>query len=50
MPAQVGMLTGDKTPAYFMIPKNKKPSITLGQIISVLMIIKLALTILHLLK
>jgi len=30
--------------------KKKRPSITLGQIISFLMIIKLALTILHLLK
>jgi hypothetical protein len=30
--------------------KREKPSITLGQIISILMIIKLAITILHLLK
>jgi hypothetical protein len=33
-----------------MLSKNNKPSLTLGQIISILMIVKLALTILHLLK
>jgi hypothetical protein len=50
MPTRVGVLPGDKTPDYCMRSHNKKPSLTLGQIISILMIIKLALAILHLLK
>jgi hypothetical protein len=50
MPTRVGMLSGNKTPVIFMISQKNKPSITLGQIISILMIIKLAFTILHLLK
>jgi hypothetical protein len=52
MPTWVGMLrfSGVKTPVFFSMCTKQKPSITLGDIIKFLMILKLALTILHLLK
>lgn len=51
MPAS-GMLnlSGDKTPVFFPMEHKRKPSLELGDIIKILMIVKLAITILHLLK
>ena len=52
MPTWVGMLrfSGAKTPVFFSMCTKQKPSIKLGDIIKFLMILKLALSILHLLK
>jgi len=51
MPAR-GMLnlSGDKTPVFITMTHKRKPSLGLGDIIKILMIVKLAITILHLLK
>jgi hypothetical protein len=48
---QVGMIrfSGDKTPVVFTMEQKKKPSIPLGRIIKILVIVKLAVTILQLL-
>jgi len=47
---KVGMLrfSGDKTPVVFTMEYKRKPSITLGKIIKILVIIKLVLAILQL--
>jgi len=39
-----------KHPLFFMFNSKKKPSITLGMVIKILIILKCVLTILHLLK
>jgi len=47
------MLSGEKcakTPVFFLMSTKQKPSIPLGNSIKFLLILKLALTILHLLK
>jgi hypothetical protein len=52
MPIWLSMrrFSGAKTPVFFSMCTKQKPSIALGDIIKFLMILKLALTILHLLK
>ena len=42
--------SGDKTPVFFTMVHKRKPSLVLGDIIKIMMIVKLAITILHLLK
>jgi hypothetical protein len=39
--------SGVKTPVFFTMERKRKPSETLGNVIRILMIIKLALAILH---
>jgi hypothetical protein len=48
---RVGVIrfSGDKTPVVFKMEQKKKPSVALGEIIKILVIIKLAVTILQLL-
>ena len=50
MPTLVGMLPGDKTPVIFDMNYKEKPSRELGDIIKLLVIVKVVTAILHLLK